>query len=308
MFPGILFGVLSGIILMGIGIVTSAAAKRKLSMVLIQGIGAVLLILLCLGILGNDIVLTGKNMLTINLLVLLAGVGNFVTFLLIQQAMKTGHNGIIWSLANSALIFPFLAGILFFHVPPTLSRFAGAGIILAGIILAGAARKPERSGSAESGDRKWFLWALAALLSAGITQTAANIPSYLPGIERVSNIQKGFVMQVGIAVVAGLYLLFTRKKAPGPLPAEEKKKRIRLTLWLSAALAAVNGLTLCVFMYRSFDLLARAGIGAIAYPIILGTCIAGFFLYSIVVLKEKATPPAVVSFCLTVIGIVVIAL
>ncbi len=308
MIEGLLYGILSGLILMGIGIITSAAAKRKLSMVLIQGIGALLLICLFPMIPGNGMVLSGENAVTINLLMLLAGVGNFVTFLLIQQAMKTGHNGIIWSLANSALIFPFLVGILFFHVPPEVPRFAGAALIVGGIVLAGAAQKTDPEKRKTKGDRKWFLWALASLFSAGITQTAANIPSYLSGIERFSNLQKGLVMQIGIAMVAGLYLLCIRGRFSAPGAKMEKWTWCRQILLLAVALAAVNGLTLCVFMYRSFDLLAKAGIGSIAYPVVLGTCIAGFFLYSLVVLKEKASIPAVVSFLLMVAGIAVIAL
>ena len=308
MIEGLLYGILSGLILMGIGIITSAAAKRKLSMVLIQGIGALLLIGLFPLISGNGMVFSGENAAAINLLMLLAGVGNFVTFLLIQQAMKTGHNGIIWSLANSALIFPFLAGILFFHVPPEAPRFAGAALIVGGIVLAGAAQKTDPEKTQNPGNRKWFFWALASLFSAGITQTAANIPSYLSGIERFSNLQKGLVMQIGIAVVAGLYLLFARGRLPVSKSETEKRSWLRQTLLLAVALAAVNGLTLCVFMYRSFDLLARAGIGSVAYPVVLGTCIAGFFLYSLVVLREKASIPAVLSFFLTVAGIAVIAL
>ncbi len=306
MIPGLLYGILSGLILMGIGIITSAAAKRKLSMALIQGIGALLLICLWPMLPGSGMVLSGENAVAVNLLMLLAGVGNFITFLLIRQAMKSGHNGIVWSLANSALIFPFLTGILFFHVPPEAPRFAGVALIVVGIVLAGAAQKMEKTQN--PGNRKWFLWALASLFSAGITQTAANIPSYLSGIERFSNLQKGLVMQIGIAVVAGLYLLFVRGRIPDSGSKTEKQAWIRQTLLLAVALAAVNGLTLCVFMYRSFDLLAKAGIGSVAYPVVLGTCIAGFFLYSLLVLREKASVPAVLSFCLTVAGIAVIAL
>ena len=41
---------------------------------------------------------------------------NFIMLQLMSKAMQCGPNGVIWSIIQSALVFPFLCGILFFDV------------------------------------------------------------------------------------------------------------------------------------------------------------------------------------------------
>ena len=40
-------------------------------------------------------------------------------------------------------------------------------------------------------------------------------------------------------------------------------------------------------MYPGMDVLSKLGIGAIAYPLMVGSCIIFFELFSIIILREK---------------------
>ena len=56
------------------------------------------------------------------------------------------------------------------------------------------------------------------------------------------------------------------------------------------------------------DALAKAGAGSIAYPLLVSSCIIGFFLYSVLLLKEKNRPIQYAAFILCLTGIVLISL
>ena len=112
---GLIFAVCAGLTAMGAGIVSSNAAKKSLNLGLIQGVASVFLAILTFALAGGKILWTGSgHEIWINFFVFLAGAGNFIVFLLLERAMRYGHNGLIWSIVNSALIFPFLMGIVIF--------------------------------------------------------------------------------------------------------------------------------------------------------------------------------------------------
>lgn len=302
---GLIFAVCAGLTAMGAGIVSSNAAKKSLNLGLIQGVASVFLAILTFALAGGKILWTGSgHEIWINFFVFLAGAGNFVVFLLLERAMRYGHNGLIWSIVNSALIFPFLMGIVIFGVEASVCRWLGAAAIVAGIFTA----KMKKSGGGtteekgnDNSNRACMLWTLAAFLMAGITQSSVNIPSYLDGIGNISNLQKGFVMQLGMIAAAAATLPFM-------LDLKELKRDWKPTVGMSLFLTVMNGLFLCVFLYSSCDLLKEAGAGAIAYPVIVGVTITAFSLYSVTVLKEKLSVMTVVSTILTVCGVVMVAL
>ena len=73
-------------------------------------------------------------------------------------------------------------------------------------------------------------------------------------------------------------------------------KNLRFQQWRGAVnwklMLILSGATLvaeCFFFYRGLDLVAQAGVGAIGYPVALGSCIVGIELYSVLILREKVT-------------------
>lgn len=299
---GLIFAICAGLSAMGGGVVTSHAAKKSLNLSLIQGVSSVFLAILTFALAKGNIVWRGDEQeFWINFCVFLAGAGNFIVFLLLERAMRYGHNGLIWSIVNSALIFPFLMGIVVFGVDASVCRWLGAAAIVAGIFTAKMKKSGDTEEAQAKNNRACLLWTLAAFISAGITQSSVNIPSYLDGIEHISNLQKGFVMQLGMISAAVATLPFM-------LDAAELKRAWKPTVGMSLFLTVMNGLFLCVFLYSSCDMLKEAGAGAIAYPVIVGVTITAFSLYSIAVLKEKLSVMTVISMILTVCGVVMVAL
>lgn len=63
-------------------------------------------------------------------------IGNFNIFgmLLLQTAMKRGNSGIAWALTQSALIGPFLFGMVFFGEKHSLLGITGLCLVLLGMI------------------------------------------------------------------------------------------------------------------------------------------------------------------------------
>ncbi len=291
MEQGILLLIATGLSWVIIGIVISRSSAKGWNLDRIQA-GAALLILLGSFILfpflaGAEAVPPSPSVV---ISLLFAGIANYMAFLMMNRAMKSGHNGIVWSLVQSALIWPFLMGILFFGVECTLSRICGVLLILAGILVAGLVR----NGSV-GGWKEWLPAALAAFALAGLSQCLANLPSYLGGGE-FSSVAKAAALQLGTLVAFGVLLCLRRTR-----PKEK-------TAWMPIlALAGATVIPQYFLFYRGLDLLAAQGAGAIGYPIVLGSCIAGFSLYSAFILHERVTAASAGSIFFCLVGIVIIA-
>lgn len=297
MLLGILLMVLAGMGWVGIGAVVSHCAAKKVNLALVQ-LGQTVL---CLAV-GIAVMLfqepelcSGRTRLLAFGVLFLAGVGNFSAFELMNRAMRVGPNGVVWALAQSALIFPFLFGVIFYGVPLTLSRVVGVALIVGSIALFGMAKKSAEEEASRS--TRWLWLALGAFAAGGITQISANLPSYLEGGMALGSVTRTVYLQAGALAGFGLIWLINREKL-------EVKGTLIPTLGLTAFyLAIFFGL-----LFRGLNLLAEAGAGSIGYPIMIGSCIIGFFLYSLTVLREKVTPFGMAGFLLCLGGVVTISI
>ena len=296
MLHGILLMVLAGFGWVGVGCVVSYCAAKKISLSAAQ-CGQALLCIAC-GVMlalfqpAMECPMRVKALTFASLFV--SGIGNFAAYELMSRAMKRGPNGIIWSLVQSALIFPFLVGVFFFGVALTPVRIAGMAMLIVSILLLGAA-KGNGNGSSES--RKWLWIALAAFIAAGITQVTTNLPSYFKDAEAITPVIRTIWFQMGIA--AGFVLL---------RPFERKSISFSGVLKPAVMLGILYILLYFVLMFSGLDRLAKAGAGSVGFPVMLGSCIVGFYLYSLLFLKEKITPTGAIGFLLCLAGIISISL
>ena len=155
MIHGTLLLVATGLCWVLIAVVISTAARRRLDLDFIQA-GAALLTAAAAG----GALLFQRNAsipLPLQLAVFGAGVGNYLMIKLMNAGMARGHNGAVWGITQSALVFPFTMGMLFFGVAPTVSRLTGLALILAAIVLFSFSKekKPGTSGN-------WLLPTLGA--------------------------------------------------------------------------------------------------------------------------------------------------
>ncbi|MBN2642274.1 MAG: hypothetical protein JXR78_11510 [Victivallales bacterium] len=221
-----------------------------------------------------------------------AGLISAIGIIVMQSAMARGHNGVIWAIGQSALIIPFLAGIVLFGEACGFMRVLGLMLILLGMVLpVWSRRNRESSNSSGNGGSLWLKLALIAFVLFGIGQTFQSIPSYWTGWQDNACLRPtlgcvgSFVGIVGSMIVFRSRLLLSRKM-----------------LLLALLMAAQSVLSIRLF-YVAMDHLAAHGMGSIGFPMIVGSCIFGFSIYSIFILKEKCNISGWVALTLTVSGI-----
>ncbi len=231
----------------------------------------------------------------------ICGVQNFFQLDLMSRAMKCGPNGIVWSLIQCSFIFPFVAGVLFFHAKCTVFNVTGATSIIIALLILGLQKD---SNSASGG--KWKIYAFISFVSTGIAQLLSNLPSYYPAAEAVSSTWRTAFFSMGLAVgTVGGTLILQRQRL-----AEALKENLRNPLmWTFAiGLQAIEILGSVFLLYPGMNMLARAGAGAIAYPLVVASGIAAFEFYAFAVLREKRNLPQIIAFIMTLAGIAALCL
>ncbi len=292
MISGIVLLLLTGSAWVGIAVVVSGAARKGLDLDFIQA-GAALLTALAAGsvlLFTPALEIPLARRLPVEAAIVAAGVGNYLMLKLMNAGMARGDNGAVWGITQSALLFPFLMGILCFGVAPTATRILGFILIIGAVVLFSfARRRPGKGGH-------WLLPTLGAFFCAGASQCCANLPSYLHW-EGMSSPRRAFLVQLGVLGAFTVNMLVTRKRLA---PAN--------SLTPIVSLALINIVSLFFFFYRGLNRLAEAGAGSIGYPIAMGACIAGFFLYSRFRLREAATFASLLGFFAVLAGILIISL
>jgi drug/metabolite transporter (DMT)-like permease len=232
-----------------------------------------------------------------------AGMVNAFGLLAMQRAMKKGHHGLTWAIGQSAMVLPFLTGVLVFGEEPARGRLAGLAAMLAGIAVLGYAQKARprpgatapqagEKGPASSQAWSWFLAALAALLLLGAGQALMTLPSHVPALTDSARLRLPLLYLGNAAII--LTLWGRQGGRPG-----------RLTLAL-ALVGTVLGLAGGVALFHGLDLLAGADLASIGFPIAVGSCVLSFAAYSALVLRETFTRRHVAGIALGLAGMVLL--
>ena len=227
-----------------------------------------------------------------------SGASNFFMLQIMSSAMQSGPNGIIWSIIQSAMIFPFIGGILFFGVEFTAFRGVGIVLVLAALVLFAFTK----DNSKDSG--KWKLKAFICLAICAVQQNITTMPSYFPEVKGVPSICRSLASAAAILVAALIYNIVRMDS----VKREQIKKNIRnLTLWkYIAGLQFFNLIFSYTLMYPGFDAMADHGLGGMCYPMLVGSCIVSFTITSVLILKEKIKPVQLAALAACISGLVFI--
>ena len=285
-----------------VGIVMGSAPKHKVDTSFIQFFGSLFSILACI-VLLLSIKTEWSNAMYFSLICYTsAGLLNFLLLQLMSIAMQHGPNGTVWMIVQSGIIFPFTMGILFFAVPLPFTRICGMIILIAALFLFGRAK----GNGGEKKQGNWLIPAFAAFILCGIQQSITNLPSYYPELTKLNPAYRTIFTSSGVIFGAFCWNLFKIQfRGFKPDWTQLRNKY----LWLYILLFKSYGLVTSYFLlYRGMDALAKAGAGSIAYPLLVSSCIIGFFLYSVLLLKEKNRPIQYAAFILCLTGIVLISL
>ena len=113
------------------GIVMSDAPRKKCDPALLlmaSGfVSCVVSVTLCLSL--QKELLPWKVILLTGGCYFLAAVINYCMLQIMAHVMQKGPNGVIWSIIQSGLVFPFLAGVIFYDSTLTWGRISGLSLI-----------------------------------------------------------------------------------------------------------------------------------------------------------------------------------
>ena len=223
--------------------------------------------------------------------------GNAVNYCMLQfmsSAMQKGPNGVIWSFIQSALIFPFLTGVIFFGDKLTVLRGTGLGVLLLALLLLGLGKENKEK------EKGWKKITFAAFIMAGVTLSLNSIPSYFPEARNLNSMGRTFISSCGSLFAAFFYCSPKYRNYTKKMLFEELKRPV---LWKYILTLNLFGLIASyLLLYPGLDAMAKAGAGCVSYPLIIGACIAGFNLYSLFILREKWTPCQIAGTILCIAG------
>ena len=213
----------------------------------------------------------------------LSGMMNFTMLQFMSRAMQMGPNGIIWSIIQSALVFPFLIGILFFGVAPTIPRIIGIVLILAALALFGLAKN-----NVYKGGSRWRRLAFLCLGICAVQQNLMMLPSYFEEAKAVGSIVRTLATAGGTFLGAVIYNLV--QMTPERFQ-KLRRNTLNPMLWKYVGAVQFFGLIFSyTLFYPGMNAMAEAGMGSLCYPMLIGSCILSFTAASAKLLKEKISP------------------
>ena len=269
---GIIFTLITGLAWTGVGICFSHVVKKN-----IHFTGFMLLYSLVISVaawiffpdyakLGQ---VTANDWKILLLTMLPCGLFGMAGFMMMRTAMASGHHGVVWALAQSAVVVPCLFAVTVFHERIGWPATVGVGLLVAGMAMLSAGRKSE--GNVTS--RGWLVMALCSFLLIGIGQTFSLLPSYL------KMIAAGGSLRVPLVVSAGIVWL---------VPVIWQRRGIGMETVIPALIYAALVLIGQYGLFQALDAMSVCGAGSLVYPLAIGISIVMFALYSRFYLREKA--------------------
>jgi len=306
-FDSTAFGVIAMVIVGSswclVGLVMGDAPKKGIDASLVQLSGAVFSTVFSLVIMVATGTYSTATPLATTLTCLAYFVScmlNFITLQLMSEAMQCGPNGIVWAIIQSALVFPFLGGILFFGVKFTPLRGIGITLLLTALVLFAFTKNnvPGKKGG------KWKLLAFAGLAITAVQQNLTTMPSYFKAAEGVPSIVRALATSVGTLFMAVIWNLFLMNKERWTAL---KRGVANPILWkYTVILQFFNLLFIYTLFFPGMNVMARAGLGGMCYPMMVGSCIVSFTLSSIWLLREKVSRIQLAALAICIAGLVLI--
>ena len=266
MFYGILLAILTGLCWTSFGIILSFTARKKLDVILfgiIQNFCCMVLALIFFVKWQN---FSWAAAIPILPYVLTAGILNATGQYITKCAMQYGHNGLAWAISQSSMVIPFITGVLFFQQKSSLWQYAGVILMLATILL------PNLTVKRQNG--KWLTASLTAFMIFGIVQTLYLILS-LRGISDPINLRPALAAMGMIVGWSGISAI-TRHRF-----------EVQKSLIFTGGTMSLISITSLVLFFLTLDKLSQLQLGNIAIPLMIGSNICAFTLYSIFTIREK---------------------
>ena len=304
-FNTVAFGIIAMVIVGSswclVGLVMGDAPKKGIDSSLVQLWGAVVATVASVIIMfatADYSTASWQVTFYVSLILAISAALNFTMLELMSRAMQCGPNGVIWSIIQSAMVFPFIVGMIFFDVKFTWLRGAGIFLLLAALVLFAITKDNSSSGG------KWKMLAIAGLIITAIQQNLSVLPSYYPEADKVPSIVRVIATELGFMISAIVWNLIRMNREHW----EKIKSNLKNgMLWkYTIALQFFNLFFSYTLHYPGMNVMADKGMGGMCYPMMVGSCIVSFTLSSIWLLKEKVKPVQLAALIVCIGGLILI--
>lgn len=302
------FGLIAMVIVGGswslVGLVMGDAPKKGIDSSIVQFYSGFIPVSLGIILIGCQGGLTFENYSckTFLFAFICYGLGGFTNFFMLEnmsKAMQRGPNGIIWSIIQSAMVFPFIVGILFFGVEINIFRILGIIALLASLVFFGLAKNNVSTG------KSWKFLAFLCLAICAFQQNLMTIPSYYEEVRKISSITLTTMTSIGSLSAAIVFALTQKREYWQKLATGVKNVRLWQYILVLQGFSLVFAYTL---FYPGMKVMGKAGLGGMCYPLLVGSCIVTFTLTSILFLKEKLQAIQAIALVTCILGLVFICL
>jgi uncharacterized membrane protein len=220
-----------------------------------------------------------------------AGISNSLGLFAVSRAMRTGHNGVVWALSQSAMLISFLAGVILWKDSISFGGWMGVMLIMVAMVWLGL--------NTVSSDnwRKGGIWvwlAFLAMLLLGVGQVMTGIPSRWPGWIDTGNLRLGIFYTASVCVPA---VVMFRTKA-----------RIDTMVFISGLIAAALSVVSTLLLFYCLDRMAQVNQAGMAFPVAVAACVASFSLYSWFWIKEERSWRLALGLAMAIAGILWMAI
>lgn len=233
-----------------------------------------------------------------------AGIASQLGFLALREAMRRGNHAVSWSIAQSAMLCPFAAGMIFFGEPLQALRLLGMLILLGSLIPLSWPPKPSATAaSAEENTsaalpaakhRIFLIFALLAFALLGVQQTLTVVPgAVLPGDSPALSWRLPLLSLPGLGWLGAAIW--------------KRERNFRSIIILAVEYGILTTVGQWV-LFQALDRLTPEGAAGMAYPLAVGSCILLFFLYSVFIRKERCGKVGAAGIVAAAAGILILAL
>lgn len=287
---GLVLILLTGLAWGSIGVVLGSSSKRKVDAVTFMAAATLLSCVFSWGLLVDwPVLLAGKVERPVPLIGLLglAGLAGGLGMLALQKSMTAGAAA--WTIGQSAMVIPFLTGILFLGEPMRLTGGLGLTVILLSL-LAFARGRP----ATDSANGPWLSYALGAFLLLGLQQALSSIPSSWEGWSDGAGLRVPIALTAGAVPLVAIVLIRRRPFCKGA--------------WQLAGSYAVLVVTGQSLLFAAMDRLRTTGRLSLAFPLAIGTCILLVALWELFGWKRPPERLTLAGISLGGAGVVLLAL
>lgn len=291
LITGLLMAFLTGILYCVVGVFLSHVARRRIDMVAFNTVMFVAIAVLSVACCNWTALVRGnipeaKHLAAI---MVVAGFGNLAGLFLMTLSMRHGPQAASYTFAQCAMVWPFMAGLVFWGECGCMANYAGVALVMLSIVL--FARKPGKGGEMSAG---WFWLAicLGGFACNGITQTLCSMPSRWAGWADTARLRIPLLYVPTAVVLTGLSY-----KARRAIP----KQMIGL-----GVLCAVAAMVSVQTVLASLDHMAMVQKASLVFPLATGVNVTLFACYSRFWLKEQFSASAWSGLACGVLGILLL--